>query len=131
MSITDLPILLQETLSQAAPATGPGDAGTGAPATAPQASNPLVSWVVPAAMMFLVFYVFIIGPDRKQRKKREQMLASLQKGAKVMTTGGLYGIVNQVQDQIVTLQVADGVRLRFAMSAIQQVIEETAEPAKG
>ena len=131
MSITYFAILLQETLTQAAPATGTGDPATGAPATAAQQSNPLITWVVPAAMMFLVFYVFIIGPDRKLRKKREQMLASLQKGAKVMTTGGLYGIVNQVQDQIVTLQVADGVRMRFAMSAIQQVIEETAEPAKG
>jgi preprotein translocase subunit YajC len=121
MLITDLSILLQETAAPAEPAGG---------TASPGGFSGLGGMLVPGLLMFLVFYVFIIGPDRKQRKKREQMLANLQKGAKVMTTGGLYGIVNQVQDQIVTLQVADGVRLRFATSAIQQVIEETTEPAK-
>lgn len=120
MLTTDLALLLQETAAPADPAGG----------AAPSGFSGLSGMLIPGLLMFLVFYVFIIGPDRKQRKKREQMLASLQKGAKVMTTGGLYGIVNQVQDQIVTLQVADGVRLRFATSAIQQVIEETSEPAK-
>jgi preprotein translocase subunit YajC len=64
----------------------------------------------------------MIGPERKQRKKREAMLAALGKGDKVMTTGGMYGSVAAVQDDVVTLQIADGVRVRFARSSIQSVL---------
>ena len=53
---------------------------------------------------------------------------------KVMTTGGLYGTIAALQDQVVTLQIADGVRVRYALSAIQSVVEDESasdkEPAK-
>jgi preprotein translocase subunit YajC len=121
-------ISFQET---AGPAT---DAATTAPAGAPAQAppdSPFGGMLIPLVLCMAVFYFFMIGPERKQRKKREQMLASLQKGAKVMTTGGMYGTVAQMQDQVVTLQIADGVRVRYALSAIQTVIEdESSEPAK-
>ena len=111
--------LLQETTTAPAPA---GPAGTGTP---PAAGGDLFTSVLPPLLLCaVVFYIFMIGPERKQKKKRELMIASLQKGAKVMTTGGLYATVAQVQDQIVTLQIADGVRARYALSAIQTVIED-------
>jgi preprotein translocase subunit YajC len=130
------------TTLQGAPASGQ-DAPAPAAGTAqgaPAAGNPPPSGaesffggnlLVPLIACMAIFYFFMIGPERKQRKKRDQMLASLQKGAKVMTTGGLYGSVAQIQDQIVTLQIADGVRVRYALSAIQTVLEdEAAEPEK-
>ena len=111
-------VLLQE---GTAPATGP----------APAPPNSIFgSMLVPVLLCMAVFYFMIIGPERKQRKKREEMLRGIQKGAKVMTTGGLYGTVTQVQDQVVTLQVAEGVRMRFALSAIQNVVEESVEAEK-
>ena len=116
----DLPSLALLWQDGAPPATG-APAGTG--------SSFLGGMLMPLLLCMVVFYIFIIGPERKQRKKREQMLGSLQKGARVVTSGGLYGTVAQVQDQVVTLQVADGVRMRFALSAIQQVLEEGAEEA--
>ena len=102
---------------------------TGAPAAAQETPSIFSSMLVPVLLCMVVFYVLIIGPERKQRKKRVTMLASIQKGARVMTTGGMYGTVTQVQDQTATVQVADGVRIRFALSAIQQVVEEP-EPEK-
>ena len=99
---------------------------TGAPACT---GSSFLSMLTPLLLCMVVFYIFIIGPERKQRKKREEMLRNLQKGARVVTSGGLHGTVAQVQDQVVTLQVADGVRMRFALSAIQQVLEEGAEEA--
>src|SRR5262245_46645843 len=113
-----LPLLLA--ILQDTPAT---------PAQAP-ADSPFGGMLVPLALCMLVFYFFMIAPERKQRKKREQMLANLQKGAKVVTSSGLYGTVAQVQDQIVTLQIADGVRVRYALSAIQTVVEEKDEKAE-
>ena len=116
MDLPSLAILLQD---GATPATG-APAGTG---------SSFLSMLTPLLLCMVVFYIFIIGPERKQRKKREEMLRNLQKGARVVTSGGLHGTVAQVQDQVVTLQVADGVRMRFALSAIQQVLEEGAEEA--
>src|SRR5262249_39032583 len=103
---------------QAAPATSsPAPAaGTTQDGQAPGAAQPSAAegffgggMLVPLIACMAIFYFFMIGPERKQRKKREQMLANLEKGAKVMTTGGLYGSIAQIQDQVVTLQIADGV----------------------
>jgi len=119
-----IPMFLASLPQAAAPAT---DASTTTPAspTAPAApESPFGGMLIPLVLCMVVFYFFMIGPERKQRKKREQMLANLQKGAKVMTSGGMYGTVVQIQDQVVTLQIADGVRVRYALSAIQSVVEE-------
>lgn len=106
----DLPVLalLQET---------PAQTGEKAPGT------PGFS-ILPFLLIGLVFYFVLIGPERKNRKKREALLASLQKGDKVVTTSGMYGQIVQVQEDVVTLQVADGVRLRFSRAAIQTVHRE-------
>lgn len=95
-------------------------------------SGGLSSYLVPMLLIFVIFWVVMIGPERKQRKKREEMLGGLKKGDKVMTTSGLFGAVAQVKDEVVTLQVAEGVRMRFTRSAIQSVIdaEESAKDAE-
>ena len=80
-----------------------------------------------------IFYFVMIVPEKKQRRKREAMLGELKKGDRVMTTSGVFASVAQVQDDIVTLQVADGVRMRFSRASIQSVIvdEEKAGDDKG
>ncbi|MDP6540683.1 MAG: preprotein translocase subunit YajC [Planctomycetota bacterium] len=81
-------------------------------------------------MMFLllalvaIFWFLVIGPERKQRRRRQDMIENLGKGDKVMTNGGMYGTVTRVADQIVTLQIADGVRVRFSQQAIQGLVED-------
>ena len=54
------------------------------------------------------------------------MLKNIGKGDKVMTTGGLHATVASVQDDILTLQIADGVRARFSRSAVQTVVTDEA-----
>ena len=61
----------------------------------------------------------LIAPERKRRKKHEALLSQLKKGDEVITNAGLYGQVVQIQDQVVTLQVADGVRMKFSLQAVQ------------
>ncbi len=72
-------------------------------------------------LMMILFLAFLIfgGGDKKRRKKREEMLSALKKGEEVMTTGGLFGHISKIDEDVVTLVVADGVRMRFASSAIQ------------
>lgn len=101
-----------------------------APAQAAGGESLFGGMLIPLVLCMAVFYFFMIAPENKQKKKRKAMLENLQKGAKVVMTSGLHGTVAQVQDQIVTLQVADGVRLRFALGHVQEVLEEKDEKAE-
>ncbi|MBL8862632.1 MAG: preprotein translocase subunit YajC [Planctomycetes bacterium] len=86
------------------------------------------SMLFPLVLCFGVFWLLILRPESKQRKRRTEMLAALKKGDRVQTSGGLLGTVVQVQDQVVTLQVDEGVRLRFALSAIGSVLDDDGKP---
>ncbi|MCY2960188.1 MAG: preprotein translocase subunit YajC [Planctomycetota bacterium] len=118
-----IPLLLVQDGAGSAP-------GPGAPAGSPGIVESLFgSMLFPLILCFGVFWLLILRPESKQRKKRLEMLANLKKGDKVQTNGGLLGTVVQVQDSVVTLQVDEGVRLRFAQSAIGTVLDEDGAPA--
>jgi preprotein translocase subunit YajC len=90
--------------------------------------NPLVMMVV----VMGIFYVMLILPQQRQRKKVQQMLAELKSGDKVVTNGGIYGTINGIDGDTVILKIADTgsapVKIRIARSAITQV--EASEDAK-
>lgn len=119
--------LLQETPpAGGAPQTAPSTGTPDAPAPAPEPMGGL-SLMIPMLGVFAIFYFVMIGPERKQRKKREEMLKQIKKGDKVMTTGGMFGTVAAVADDSITLLVADGVRLKFTRAAIQSVEEPSVD----
>lgn len=85
----------------------------------------------PLIMMVIVmgiFYVMLILPQQRQRKKTQEMLGALKTGDKVITNGGIYGTINGLDGETIILKIADQVKIRIARSAITQV--ETAEDAK-
>ena len=89
---------------------------------APGGSNDI--WVLLIALV-AVFYFVMILPEKKNRKRREDMLGAMKKGDRVMTTSGMYATVAAIQeDDVITLQVADGVRVRFSRAAIQTVLAD-------
>jgi preprotein translocase subunit YajC len=90
-------------------------------------SNPLL----PLLVVGVLFFFLMILPERKKQKQRQSMLDALQKGDRVMTTSGMYGTVVSTSSEVVVLQVADNVRLRFSRAAVQSVIEPEKEPAVG
>lgn len=124
----NLPLLPFLLLQDGAP-TGGGTTGGGAPAQPGIVESLFGSMLFPLILCFGVFWLLILRPEAKNRKKRLEMLNALSKGDKVQTTGGLYGTVVQVQDQVVTLQVDEGVRMRFALSAISAVVDESGSVA--
>lgn len=71
-----------------------------------------------------IFWFLVIGPERKQRRRRQEMIDNIGKGDKVLTNGGMYGTVTKIQDQTVTLQIADGVRVRFSLQAVQGLADD-------
>ena len=81
----------------------------------------------PLVMMIIVmgiFYVMLILPQQRQRKKTQAMLAALKNGDKVVTNSGIYGTVNGIDGDTVILKIADQVKIRILRSAIAQVEAE-------
>jgi preprotein translocase subunit YajC len=87
------------------------------------------NFLIPMLLIFGIFYFVLIRPERKKQRSRETMLKALKKGDKVVTTSGIFASVVAVQDEMVTLQVADGVRMRFTRSAVQGVLESDGSSA--
>ena len=69
-------------------------------------------------LIFIVFYFLIIQPQRKQEKERQDMLASLKRGDKVLTSGGIHGKIVDIKGDRVTVEVAEKVDMVFAKSHI-------------
>lgn len=87
---------------------------------APIFGNNLVLMVLMVAMMYLL----LIRPQQKQRKELEARVASLEKGDKVVTTGGLHGTVHQISDKTVTLKAGgDNVFLTFDKPSIATIVK--------
>ncbi|MDX1641972.1 MAG: preprotein translocase subunit YajC [Balneolaceae bacterium] len=72
------------------------------------------------AIMF-VFYFFIIRPQTKRQKEIQQKVSELKKGDKVVTGGGMIGIVNSIDEDTILLEIDSGVKARFQKSSITDV----------
>lgn len=93
--------------------------------------NPASFWIMMGLLM-VVFYFFMIRPQQKKAKDARKFRESIQKGAKVVTIGGIHGKVIEVADTTVLLEVDSNVKLRFEKSALamdntQQLTEATAK----
>ncbi|MBI1796822.1 MAG: preprotein translocase subunit YajC [Candidatus Eisenbacteria bacterium] len=78
--------------------------------------------------IFVILYFLLIRPQQQQKKKHDQMLRTLKKGDRVLTSGGLYGTVLGLDETKVVLKIAEGqkedVKAEFARSAVSQVMPE-------
>ena len=74
--------------------------------------------IVPILLIFAVFYFIVILPHKKQQRKKETMIKTLKKGDRIVTSGGIFGTVATVDDEAVSLKVAENTKIRVAKSAI-------------
>ncbi len=77
-------------------------------------------WIIMIGMLVL-FWVLTIVPQRKQQKQRNQMLGSLKKGDKVITTSGIHGEIIELDDDDIRVRVADKVEIKMLKSAVARV----------
>ena len=83
--------------------------------------NPLGSMWFMLILMFVIMYFLIIRPQSKQRKEQAARVASLEKGDKIVTIGGLHGSVHHVSKATVTIKLSEGVFVPFEKDAIRSV----------
>lgn len=82
---------------------------------------------VPLILLFVIFYFLLIRPQQKQQKNRQEMLKNLKKGDRVVSIGGIHGVIKEIDDTMLSLRVADNLNLKFSRAAIDRVLEEDAE----
>lgn len=78
----------------------------------------LLGALIPMILIFGIFYLIWFMPLRKKQKALESFIASLKKGDRVVTNGGLFGEVTKVEDNIVVLKLAENVKVRVSRRAI-------------
>lgn len=83
-------------------------------------------WVM-LALIFVVMWLFMIRPQRKQQKELEAFRAALKKGDKVVTVGGIYGTVDEIKDKSVLIKVDGDVKLRVDKNSLVKDFSEAAQ----
>jgi preprotein translocase subunit YajC len=73
---------------------------------------------LPLIIIFAIFYFILIRPQQQKQKKHKSILDSLQNGDKVITIGGLYGIIREIKGDVLTLEIAKDVVINATRSAI-------------
>jgi preprotein translocase subunit YajC len=76
------------------------------------------SGFIPLILMFVIFYFLLIRPQQKKTKEHRQMIADLKKGDRVVTSGGIHGRITGLDDQTLTVEIADKVRVKVARSNV-------------
>ena len=87
-------------------ANGAGPAGGG------------ITSFIPLILIFVVFYFLLIRPQQKKSKEHQVFLSNLKKGDGVVTTGGLHGEITGITDSVVTLEIADNIRVKVSRQHI-------------
>jgi preprotein translocase subunit YajC len=97
-------------------------------APAQQGPNQQPGWVhlIPLLVMIFVFYFILIRPQAKQAKQQEKMRGTLQKGDKVVTNGGVVGVVLAVKERTISLR-SDDTKLEVLKSAVTSVTDKVGE----
>ncbi|PKN20360.1 MAG: preprotein translocase subunit YajC [Deltaproteobacteria bacterium HGW-Deltaproteobacteria-6] len=101
--------------NQGAPAAGAGGVGDW-------------SFIVMMVVIFGIFYFLMIRPQQKKQKELKAMLDNLAYGDTVITSGGIYGKVTGLADAVVTLEIADKVRIKVSRSAVGAVLQKSGSP---
>lgn len=84
----------------------------------------LTGSLVMIGLMIVIFYFFLIRPQKKQEKETKRMIDALKKGDKIVTIGGIYGTVFSVKDSTVVVKVDDSTKIEFTKTAISRVVTE-------
>jgi preprotein translocase subunit YajC len=88
----------------------------------PQAD--LLGSFLPFILIIVIFWFLLFAPMRKQRKQMQKMITELKNGDKVVTTGGIYGVISGVQEDRFVLKISSDVKIEILKNAIAGKIED-------
>jgi preprotein translocase subunit YajC len=87
-----------------------------------------LSFIVMMVVLFAIFYFLLIRPQQKKQKEMKEMIANLAHGDLVLTTGGIQGKIAAITDTVLTLEIADKVKVKvsreFVAAVLQKAVKE-------
>ncbi len=101
-----------EILLAMAPPSGEGGGG-----------GSLMSTVIMFGAIFAIFYFMIIRPQQKRAKEREKLLSNIEKGDKIITSGGVHATIVGIEEKTVLIEIAPNVKIKIERSAIGSVVK--------
>lgn len=105
---------------------------TAAPIAEGAAGPSMFQAVFPLLLIFVLFYFMFILPTRKEQKKQKEMLASLKVGDKVMTSGGIVGFIDKIndEDEIIRIKCGENTTINVKRAYVSAKIVKAEEPEK-
>ena len=100
-----------------------GIAFAAAPAGGTGAAGGFASFI-PLILIFVVFYFLLIRPQQKQAKQHQKFLSELKKGTRVMTKGGIHGMITDLDGNILSLEIAKDVVIKISRDGIAGAINK-------
>jgi len=91
-----------------APQAGAGQGGTAG----------LITSLVPLILIFVIFYFLLIRPQQKRAKEHKSMIDNLKKGDKIITSGGIYGVIEAVGTNTITIKVAENTKVKIGKAYV-------------
>ncbi|RMH36973.1 MAG: preprotein translocase subunit YajC [Nitrospirae bacterium] len=79
--------------------------------------------LLPFLLIFVIFYFLLILPQQRRQKKHREMIAALKKGDKIVTSGGIWGTITNLDKDTVTVQIADNTRIRLEREHVARLRE--------
>jgi preprotein translocase subunit YajC len=86
-------------------------------------------FIITMVVIFVIFYFLLIRPQQKKQKETKAMMDNLAYGDTIITSGGIHGKVTGIADNVITLEIADKVRIKVSRSAIGIVLQKAGAPA--
>ncbi|TXL68076.1 preprotein translocase subunit YajC [Cerasibacillus terrae] len=80
--------------------------------------------LIPIILMFVIFYFLLIRPQQKRQKQVREMQSNLEKGNKIVTIGGLHGVIHAMDEDTIVIQANDGSKLTYDRGAVREVVQD-------
>ena len=87
-----------------------------------------MSAVIVVVILFALFWLLIVRPQRRQAAEQRELIASVEPGDEIVSAGGLYGVIQSVDGDDLLVEIADGLVVRMARGAVAGFVEPLAEP---
>lgn len=108
--------MIENVYAMAPPSGGPeGGASSGAG---------FLGILPPMAAMFAIFYFLLIRPQQKKQKDHDAMLGALKEGDNILTSGGIYGTIKKIKGDVLSVQIADSVRVKVSRKSVSSLKEK-------
>lgn len=96
-----------------------------APAPGGQGSDP-THFLLMILMFFAIFYFIVIRPQQREQRQHQDRIKNIQKGDRIVTSGGIHGTIKATKEKTLVVEIADGVKITVNRQAISAVLDNTA-----